>query len=128
MFRMVSALEAAGHECTMFLHDRYGGEIAEHEHTIRQSAGLLCQARVVDVRDGIAGVDACVATGWQTAHVIARRALEPMRRLYLVQDFEPFFYPRGAVYALAEDSYRFGFRSLAVGTWSPMCSATERMS
>jgi O-antigen biosynthesis protein len=31
------------------------------------------------------------------------------------EDFEPFFYPRGAEYALAEDTYRFGFRSIAVG-------------
>ena len=38
-----------------------------------------------------------------------------MRRLYLVQDFEPFFYPRGGEYALVEDSYRFGFRCVAVG-------------
>jgi glycosyltransferase involved in cell wall biosynthesis len=56
-----------------------------------------------------------VATSWGTAHVLARHGGAPMRRLYLVQDFEPWFYPRGAEYALAEDTYRFGFRCVTVG-------------
>ena len=37
------------------------------------------------------------------------------RRLYLVQDYEPFFYPRGTEHALGEDTYRFGFRCIAIG-------------
>jgi glycosyltransferase involved in cell wall biosynthesis len=32
-----------------------------------------------------------------------------------VQDFEPYFHPRGSEYALAEDTYRFGFRCIALG-------------
>jgi glycosyltransferase involved in cell wall biosynthesis len=37
------------------------------------------------------------------------------RRLYFVQDYEPFFFAHGFEYALAEDSYRFGFRTIALG-------------
>ncbi|WP_161958217.1 rhamnosyltransferase WsaF family glycosyltransferase [Arthrobacter sp. H-02-3] len=44
-----------------------------------------------------------------------------MHRFYFVQDFEPFFYPRGSLYSLAEDSYRFGFTLLALG---PMVAST----
>ena len=114
MFRMVSALEAAGHECTMFLHDRYGSDTRAREAIIRRGWPAV-RARVVDAREGLVGLDACVATSWQTAHVLAKRGDAPMRRLYFVQDFEPFFYPRGAEYALAEDTYRFGFRCISVG-------------
>lgn len=114
MFRMVNALEQAGHECTMFVYDRFGGDIAAHEATLRRGWPWV-RARVADARAGIASVDACVATSWPTAHFLARHGTRPMRRLYLVQDFEPFFYPRGAEYALVEDSYRFGFRSATVG-------------
>jgi glycosyltransferase involved in cell wall biosynthesis len=114
MFRMLSALEDAGHQCTIFLYDRYNGNVSDHEATIRRVWPWV-RARVTDTRNGLGDVDACVATAWPTAHVLARRARAPMRRLYLVQDFEPFFFPRGAEYALAEDSYRFGFRSIAVG-------------
>lgn len=38
-----------------------------------------------------------------------------MRRLYFIQDFEPYFYARGSMYSLAEDTYRFGFRNIALG-------------
>jgi hypothetical protein len=114
MFRMVGALEDAGHDCTMFLYDRFGGDLDAHEATIRRGWPWV-RARVADARHGITGVDACVATSWPTAHFLARHGGSPMRRLYLVQDFEPFFYPRGAEYALVEDSYRLGFRCLTVG-------------
>jgi glycosyltransferase involved in cell wall biosynthesis len=114
MFRMVAALEAAGHECTMFLYDRYGGDVRAHEAAVRR-AWPWVRARIVDAAEAITGMDACVATSWGTAHILARRGGAPMRRFYLVQDFEPFFYPRGAEYALAEDTYRFGFRCVAVG-------------
>jgi O-antigen biosynthesis protein len=114
MFRMVTALEAAGHECTMFLYDRSGRDVREYEAKIRQGWPAV-RARVLDASHGITGVDACVATSWPTAHILALRGDEPMRRLYFIQDFEPFFYPRGTEYALAEDTYRFGFRSITIG-------------
>jgi glycosyltransferase involved in cell wall biosynthesis len=114
MFRMVTALESAGHECVMFLYDRYGGELQRHEATIRRGWPSV-RAQVLDARQGLSGLDACVATAWPTAHVLAVRGTEPMRRLYFVQDFEPFFHARGSEYALAEDSYRFGFPCIAMG-------------
>lgn len=114
MFRMVSALEDAGHQCTIFLYDRYNGSVADHEATIRRGWPWV-RAQVTGMQRDIRDVDACVATAWPTAHVLALRGRMPMRRLYLVQDFEPFFFPRGTEYALAEDSYRFGFRCIAVG-------------
>jgi hypothetical protein len=114
MFRMVGALEAAGHECTLFLYDRFGGDRAAHEQTIRRGWPWV-RARVAGLDEGLSGMDACVATSWPTAHILARQGQAAMRRLYLVQDFEPFFYPRGGEYALVEDSYRFGFRCVAVG-------------
>jgi O-antigen biosynthesis protein len=116
MFRMVAALESAGHECTVFLYDRYRGNMSDHESIIRQGWPFI-RSRVVDVRDGITGMDGCIATSWQTAHVLARRGHARMQRFYFVQDFEPFFYPAGSEYALAEDSYRFGFRCIAIGRW-----------
>src|SRR6185436_15254558 len=73
------------------------------------------RAEVRSVADGLAPLDAYVASAWETAHVLASRADVPARRLYFIQDFEPFFHPLGSEYQLAEDSYRFGFRSITVG-------------
>lgn len=114
MFRMVQALEDAGHECHLFLYDRFGGELRRHARAVR--AGWPTSRPVVhDALAGIGGVDMALATSWESAHVLASRSQEPMRRGYFIQDYEPFFHPRGWEYALAEDSYRFGFRCIALG-------------
>lgn len=115
LIRMISELENQGHECVLFLYDRHGGDIVQQERAIREYWPTL-KARVRNVSAGIDGVDACVASGWQTAHALARHSdAAALRRLYFIQDFEPYFYPRGSLYALAEDSYRFGFRPIALG-------------
>ncbi|GAA3632505.1 hypothetical protein GCM10022236_38830 [Microlunatus ginsengisoli] len=114
MFRMINALESAGHSCVLFLYDRYFGDMEEHEAIIRRGWPTI-RARVRDARKGIDEVDACVATSWQTAHVMAKRSSDRLPRFYFIQDFEPFFYARGPEYALAEDTYRFGFHCIALG-------------
>ena len=60
---------------------------------------------------GIAPADASIATLCFTAYSVA--AVEgTKRRFYLVQDFEPMFYPAGTNYALAEESYLLGLYAL----------------
>ncbi|MDE0613526.1 MAG: glycosyltransferase [bacterium] len=55
--------------------------------------------------------DAAIATMWTTAYFAARTP-DQARRFYLIQDFEPMFYPAGTLYALAEHSYRLGLYGL----------------
>ncbi|MCY4258335.1 MAG: glycosyltransferase [bacterium] len=55
--------------------------------------------------------DAAIATMWNTAYFAARTPAQT-RRFYLIQDFEPMFYPAGTLYALAEHSYRLGLYGL----------------
>lgn len=52
-------------------------------------------------------VDLAVATLWETAYLVAR-APGATRKAYLIQDYEPVFYPAGTRSALAEESYRLG--------------------
>lgn len=114
MFRMVEGMEAAGHKCVLYTHDVYGGELARHEQVIRDNwPGMKAEVR--SVSDGLGPLDAYVASGWETAHVLASQTALATRRLYFIQDFEPLFYPAGSHYVLAEDTYRFGFRSIVVG-------------
>lgn len=114
VFRMVEALERAGHHCTLYLHDRHLSPISYHESVIRQYWPAI-RADVRDVHQGIEAADAYVATSWQTAHVLAAHGDVPGCRFYFVQDYEPYFYPRGSEYLLSEDTYRFGFRIIAIG-------------
>jgi hypothetical protein len=55
--------------------------------------------------------DIGVATLWTTAYVLAR-VTNCARKMYLIQDFEPLFYPAGSTSAQAELSYRFGFDAI----------------
>lgn len=112
-FRMMQAGIEAGHETTLLLYDRHGGDHARHAETIR-SAWPWMTADIRPVPDRITGFDAVVATSWPTAHVVASRVADG-RPLYFIQDYEPYFLARGADYALAQDTYRFGFRHIALG-------------
>jgi hypothetical protein len=114
LFRMVEAAEAAGHTCVLYLYDRFGGDLGRQEAVIRRCWPGV-RARVRSVADGLEPLDAYVASAWPTAHVLAARSDLPTRRLYFVQDFEPLFYPPSSEFVLAEDTYRFGFRSITVG-------------
>lgn len=114
MFRMVRALEQAGHSCTILLYDRHAG-VTDSSASVIRDAWPWVNAVVRSVDDGFHGLDVVVATGWETAHVLARRTTEVVHRAYFIQDFEPMFYPYGTDHALATDSYRFGFTNIALG-------------
>lgn len=114
IFRFVQALEAAGHECVLYLCSTGSTRAADHVPLIRAWWPEV-KATVRDAENGLEPMDAFVATAWTTAHVLARASRVPGHRFYLVQDYEPYFYPRGALYELAEDSYRFGFTPITVG-------------
>lgn len=120
LFRMVRAMEERGHDCVIFLYDRDSEDVDRHIRTIR-SAWPELRAEVRSARPGIDGVDAVVASSWETAHVIARRADPAVKRFYFVQDYEPFFYPRGPLWELAEDTYRFGYFTIALGRMVGSC-------
>ncbi|MGH9281797.1 MAG: glycosyltransferase, partial [Acidimicrobiales bacterium] len=55
--------------------------------------------------------DVSIATLWLTAYQLTRFQ-GTRRKFYLVQDFEPVFYPAGTMYALAEETYRLGLYGL----------------
>ena len=55
----------------------------------------------------IPGADAAVATLWLTAIHVAK-SQDVKRKFYLMQDYEPSFYPASTLFAMAEESYRLG--------------------
>ena len=115
MFRLVSALEQAGHTCIIYLKDDHGWSLEQHERTIR-SWWPGIQAEVRDASEGIEDAHAIFATAWETAYAVLA---SPARgaRFYLVQDFEPSFYPAGSEALMAEATYRFGFHGVTAGRW-----------
>jgi O-antigen biosynthesis protein len=114
LFRMVEAVEARGHRCVIYIYDKHGVDLEQINSRIRQHwPGVRAEAR--DVRHRIDGVDAVVATGWESAHLIVKYVVAPTRRLYFMQDYEPYFYGHGAEYEFAAMTYQLPFRRIALG-------------
>lgn len=114
LFRIVQALEAAGHRCFIYLYDKHGLDVDRLTAVIREHWPHV-QAEIRDVTAGIDGMDAVVATSWESAHLIVKYGSSPMRHLYFIQDYEPYFYARGAEYEFAAMTYRLPFRRIALG-------------
>jgi glycosyltransferase involved in cell wall biosynthesis len=115
MFRLISSLEQAGNRCVVYLHDRHGWSLEQHERTIREWWPAV-KADIRDGRQGIEDAHAIFATSWPTAYPVLT---SPARgaRMYLVQDLEHMFYAAGSEALLAEATYRFGFYGLTAGRW-----------
>jgi hypothetical protein len=115
MFRLVSALEKAGHRCIVYLRDNHGWALDQHVQTIRTWWPWV-EAEVRDLADGIEDAHAIFATAWETAYPVLSSPAKGTR-FYLVQDFEPSFYAAGSEALLAEATYRFGFHGVTAGSW-----------
>jgi O-antigen biosynthesis protein len=61
--------------------------------------------------DRVPECDVAIATLWVTAYALAHSP-GAKRKFYLIQDFEPMFYPASTLYALAEETYRLGLYGL----------------
>jgi glycosyltransferase involved in cell wall biosynthesis len=115
LFRMVAAVEQAGHRCILYLDDRHGWSLEQHRRTLRTWWPWM-NAEVRDAAAGIEDAHAIFATAWETAYtVLASPAMGT--RFYFVQDFEPSFYAAGSEALLAEATYRFGFHGVTAGRW-----------
>lgn len=120
LYRFIDYLERAGHRVKIYLYSVRNTSSANEisAMTARSTSYPNLQASVEWYTSaGVsADVDAIFATGWETAYP-AFRDESPARRFYFVQDFEPYFYPVGSEYALAENTYRFGFTGVTAGGW-----------
>ncbi|WP_291378021.1 glycosyltransferase family 1 protein [Demequina sp.] len=128
MFRFIHTLEQAGHKCTVYLYDWQGSTAdgpALKKMLETVSAYPNLKADLLPLRGSVHdSAQALFATAWETAYPVY---LDPSRarRFYFVQDFEPWFYPVGDNYVLAENTYRFGFHGLTAGAWLEDKLSTE---
>lgn len=120
IFRFISYLEDRGlhnriylFQCTRFPDtETFRKFLEENYNTTLTNPSIEAYHDVTDMHYA----QATVATGWQTAYFV-RRFNNTDHKFYFVQDFEPFFYPMGSEYLLAENTYRFGFYGITAGEW-----------
>lgn len=60
--------------------------------------------------------DISICTFWKTAYDLL--GVDNVKfKSYLIQDFEPYFYPVGSNWILAEDTYKFGYYGICASKW-----------
>jgi glycosyltransferase involved in cell wall biosynthesis len=115
---LVRGMADRGHSCSLWLED---------PHRRTPESGRRVDKRLRDyfgsvpaeVHSGFwswAGADVVVATGWET---VPRALLLPdcAARAYLVQDYEPDFFPASAEARWAEQTYSEGLFHVTAGPW-----------
>lgn len=119
IFRFIKYAEDAGHECRIYLYAEGadGGSVAPVYEQMGDSYPKL-KASMEWIKDNgkMKDADAIFATSWATAYASYNSNLYA-KRFYFVQDFEPFFFPIGTLYSLAENTYKFGFYGITAGGW-----------
>lgn len=117
IFRFVHHLEKIGFDCRVIVcEDTLGASSSVLREQIKDWFFPLDAPVVRHPQEPIPPASISIATGWQTAYVV-KAFRSTLHRCYFIQDFEPFFHPPGSEYAMAEETYRFGFTGITAGGW-----------
>jgi glycosyltransferase involved in cell wall biosynthesis len=117
IFRFISNLETLGFDCNIII--VANNEPLEDEQTLSSNIArwfVPLKAKVYRGIDSAPPAYVSLATEWRTAYYV-RSFVKTKLRCYFVQDFEPWFFPIGSEYYLAEETYRFGFVGITAGDW-----------
>ncbi|MFH0908129.1 MAG: hypothetical protein V1929_05145 [bacterium] len=91
-----------------------GGHTLDHcRSAIRWTNNRVHAEQVVDSYSG--APEYLCATAWPTAYEVLKRPSQ--RKLYFVQDYEPWFHRAGVHRHFAEQTYMLGFEILTLGPW-----------
>jgi glycosyltransferase involved in cell wall biosynthesis len=118
IFRFIKFLEDAGHSCNIYLYTQEGESRINDILALMGDSYSNVKAKMqwLPASNEMVAADGIFATSWETAYASLNAAQEA-KRYYFVQDFEPYFYPAGGLYALAENTYKFGFFGITAGGW-----------
>ncbi|MBR2589202.1 glycosyltransferase [Candidatus Saccharibacteria bacterium] len=114
IFTNLNRLVKHGYKCDMYvqsLKKEYPNEIYER---IKEGYGEFYG----DVFSGYQlakKYDMVIATGWDTAETVAKADCD--KKMYFIQDFEPWFFPMSSEYLMAEQSYSYGLKGITIGKW-----------
>lgn len=118
MMRFVDYFQAQGVQNRIIIYDRDARDLRKMKTMIEKAFPRLKDAEII-MFDGLQqkkiselpSSDIAFGTFWTSAYYLLKFN-STTRKYYLIMDYEPLFYPAGAVYALSESTYRFPFRAL----------------
>jgi glycosyltransferase involved in cell wall biosynthesis len=116
IFRFIDFLDDSGYTNNVYLYSTYDDMTPEEAARNVSSYSRAKRTKFHKFDDGMEESDILFATGWETAYPVFNAATQA-KKMYFVQDFEPYFYAMGTNYVLAENTYRFGFHGITAGGW-----------
>lgn len=124
IFRVVKKLEEKGFVCRINIDGETSFSSGDQARECIIKNFFPIEAEVSIGRSELLPAAATFATSWTTAYTV-RDFKCSGKKYYFVQDFEPFFYPLGSEYVLAEETYKFGFTGITAGDWLAKKLAAE---
>lgn len=118
IFRMILHLEKAGHQCTVWIKDYCHTRHPDGPNASATNHYQPIKAKVLPLSAHFAFArgDAIIATSWDTVEIIsANKSFHDY--FYLVQDYEPYFYPRGSESLEAEHTYFSNTKTICASSW-----------
>lgn len=110
----VNALMKDGYSCDIYVED-YGRHLpSELSNTIQSYYGE-CHADVFNDWLITKKYDLVIATAFNTVETVLKA--DAPKKLYFVQDYEPYFFSMGDYYIWAENSYKYHLRNITIGKW-----------
>jgi glycosyltransferase involved in cell wall biosynthesis len=107
-------LEDNGYECAIYIEGN--GKLAMNPAREIDKLFGLDFKRVYYGWDKVSQCDVAIATIWYSAKFV-RDLKFSCKKLYFIQDYEPWFNQMGDGYILAEESYTYGLIPITIGNW-----------
>ena len=118
IFRLIMHLEKHGHKCTVWIKDY---QDIRHPRGPRLSAitdyqSITARVLPLSAHFAFSHGDALIATSWDTVEIVSAHS-SFHDHFYLVQDYEPYFYPRGSESLEAERTYCKNIKTICASSW-----------
>lgn len=130
IFRFMEKLASEGVVNRIIIYDNPSFDIDKLKTQIEENFPNLKKYEIIvfdhsqdDIND-LPESDISICSFWVSAYLLLKFN-KTKRKYYFIQDYEPLFYAGGSTYALAESTYRFGFRGI-VNTPGLLAAVNQR--
>lgn len=130
IFRFIEKFAIEGVRSRIIIYDYPGFDVRKLQQDIAEKFPGLTNYEIIifdhntQSVDELPECDIAICSFWISAYLLLKFN-KTKRKYYFIQDYEPLFYPGGSTYALAESTYRFGFRAL-VNTPGLLAAVNQR--
>lgn len=130
IFRFIEKMSVEGVTNRIIIYDKPSFDLAKLDKQIHDNFSKLKNYELIifdhanQSVDELPESDIAICSFWVSAYLLLKFN-KTKRKYYFIQDYEPLFYPGGSTSALAESTYRFGFRGI-VNTPGLLAAVNQR--